>query len=211
MKKAISLFLAITICFVLSASSFAEEKSEKSFSFLGKITWDSTIEEIEQIMSDMGIDHSSAHYMWEDRERHAGKNDRYLGYSMHNIFGGSGKSIGFTTGANCVGLETISIDYEASDIGFKNVFSELCNEYGDTYRSGMLKYGDLDRQITKRTFEWEAYVWEISDAYIMLYVYDIETYDNGGTRLLNLAENGSCNFSLGFYHSSLPDALVFSD
>ena len=193
MKRLFAILLAVSCLFIGSAISESD-----TFTFLGRITWNSTIQEIDDTMSDLGIQRHSAYSFWQKMEFTEGKNDQYLPYKEHNIMGGSGNMIGFTTGANRTGLERISIEYEPSAIGFMNVYTQLCNRYGSSYRYGMFTYETGPNM--------SAYVWETADAYIILYVSDFD-----GTGLFSRAEKGLCKFGVYFYHSELPQYLVFCD
>lgn len=195
MKRLVTTMIIVLMCFTVAFAYGEAEPTDDSFVFLDKITWTSSIEEIDQVMSDLGIERHSAYSFWASREVNEGKNDRYLPYQTHGIFGGSGKMIGFTTGINQVGLEEIAMDFEASSIGFKNVYNSLCAEYGDSYRFGMMVYKDFPSN--------SAYVWETKDAYILLYAY--------GSGLFSDVEKGKADFGISIIHTQLPDNFVFTD
>ena len=174
---------------------------EEGFAFLGRITWKSTIGEVDQIMSDMGIKRHPAYSFWEGREFKAGKGNQYLPYATHNIFGGAGRLVTFKTGPNRAGIEEIGLEYIASSTGFRNVYSELCSEFGESYRLGMLKNDRTGKNMS-------AYIWETGDAYIILHVSD---YDDDGTGSFMRAENGWCDFGIIIRQFGPPDYFVYSE
>ena len=188
-------FLVILIV-ALSAITIAnatDNSADSSFVFLNEITWDSTADEIDAVMQKLQISRHTAYDFWNSdsylkSDLYDGR--RYSPYSTHGIYGGSGNLIGFWFNDDGQ-LTSINIDYLASSVGFRNVYTALCSTYGENYQTGFATYSSSPSM--------QAYVWSIgNDTFFELIV---EAGSNNGVGTMALAESGTAKFCVHIVRS----------